>query len=112
MSSTPGEAADIRRGVGNGPASGGVPAGLDEGAAVERSQPVAQAGSAGANEAVPMGRMFPVGNLEGVSFSNAQLTATGEQGSHASSTVVVLNGGGKNFKLERGTRLVLSLLAQ
>jgi hypothetical protein len=114
MSSAAGEPADMRRGVGNGPGSAATSAGLDAaaGAAAERSQAVAMAGSAGASDAVPMGRMFPVGNLEGVSFSNAQLTVTEEQGAKTASIVVVLNGGGKNFKLERGTRLVLNLLAQ
>lgn len=107
---------DVRRGETS--AASGSPAGgrsgLDAaaGAAADGPQAVAMAGSAGANDAVPMGRMFPVGNLEGVSFSNAELTAAGEQGAKTSSTVVVLNGGGKNFRLERGTRLVLSLLAQ
>lgn len=114
IATTGGEPGDMRRGMGNGPAPIGEPAAPDApmGAAAERSQAVAMAGSAGANDAVPMGRMFPVGNLQGVSFSNAELTATGEQGTKTSSTVVVLNGGAKNFKLERGTRLVLSLLAQ
>jgi len=109
MSPTGGEPGSMRRAE-----SGQLPAGLDAATAAtpDRSQAVAMAGSAGASDAVPLGRMFPVGNLHGVSFSNAELTATDQQGTKISSTVVVLNGGGKNFRLERGTRLVLSLLAQ
>jgi len=114
MASTGTELGDMRRGATGAQAPAGTPAGLDAAAAAtaDRSQAVAMAGSTGGNDVVPEGRIFPVGNLEGVSFSNAELTATGEQGAKTSSTVVVLNGGGKNLRLERGTRLVLSLLAQ
>ncbi len=109
-----GQPADLRRGTANSELPAGSPAAMDPaaGAAAERAQAVALAGSAGANDAVPPGRIFPVANLQGVSFSNAELPATVEQGAKTSSTVVVLNGGGRNFRLERGTRLILSLLAQ
>lgn len=72
------------------------------------SQPVAQAGANTANP-MPTGRAFPVGNLAGVTFTNAEAPVNG---AGAASAVVVLSGEGRNFSLERGTRMNLSLLAQ
>lgn len=79
------------------------------------AQPVANAGSTGSN-AIPEGRSFPVGNLHSVSFSNAEMSANAADGAAgsapAASMVLVLKGEGKNFSLDRGTRLELSVLSQ
>lgn len=75
------------------------------------SQAVALAGSTGSSSQL-VGRVFPVGNLPGVTFSNAEAIADGPGGTAVPTARIVVRGQNRNFSLTRGTRMNLSLLAQ
>ena len=62
------------------------------------------------------GEAMPVGNLSGVTFNNvnasAGLSNSGVSGSTGSSTATLLTGHGRNFSLESGSQMTLSVAPQ
>ena len=63
-----------------------------------------------------VGRAFPVGNLNGVTFNNVNATAGaangGIGGSAGSSTATMLTGHGRNVSLDSGSQMTLSVAPQ